>query len=125
MKTTNQLKANQTISCFLRLSAVCLFLLLSILPALAQTREEKLALANKTLDEGTALFQQGTAESFRSAREKFLTSAKLLKEAGEQGGEAVSLVGAGRISDNLGEKALALNYYDQALPIWRQPQILE
>ena len=50
---------------------------------------------------------------------------KLLKEAGEQGGEAVSLVGAGRISDNLGEKALALNYYDQALPIWRQPQILE
>ena len=125
MRTANQSKASQTISCYRRLSAVCLFLLISILPALAQTREEKLALANKTLDEGTALFQKGTAESFRSVREKFLTSAKLFKEAGEQGGEAVSLVGAGRISDNLGEKALALNYYDQALPIWGQPQILE
>ena len=75
--------------------------------------------ADKLLQEGTELFQQGTAESLRAALGKLEAARQLYHAAGDKGTEAVTLLGMGRINDLLGEKQQALDYYNQALPLSR------
>jgi CHAT domain-containing protein/tetratricopeptide (TPR) repeat protein len=75
--------------------------------------------AKIAIDEATKLLQQPKAENYRAAREKFLTASRLYKDIGEKSGEAQTLVGAGVISNNLGEKRVALEYYKQALPLFQ------
>jgi tetratricopeptide (TPR) repeat protein len=75
--------------------------------------------ADRLLNEGLELFQQGTAESLRAALEKLEAARQLYHAAGDKGTEAVTLLGIGRINDLLGEKQQALDYYNQALPLLR------
>ncbi|MGL4498032.1 MAG: tetratricopeptide repeat protein, partial [Planktothrix sp.] len=73
--------------------------------------------ADKLLQEGYQLFQQGTAESLRAALEKLEAARQLYHAAGDKEKEALTLMGIGRINDLLGEKQQALDYYNQALPL--------
>ncbi|EDZ92007.1 TPR repeat-containing protein [Limnospira maxima CS-328] len=75
--------------------------------------------ADRLLNEGVQLFQQGTAESLREALEKLQAARELYRAAGDKGNEAFTLVGMGRINDLLGEKQTALDYLNQALPLFR------
>ncbi len=75
--------------------------------------------ADRLLNEGFILFQQGTAESLREALEKWQAARELYRAARDKGNEAVTLLGMGRINDLLGEKQTALDYYNQALPLFR------
>ncbi|MEP6924092.1 MAG: CHAT domain-containing protein [Pyrinomonadaceae bacterium] len=104
----------------LMIAATAFLLILTLGAAIfAQTNEEKLAAANKTLGEAVALFQQETAESYRAAREKFRAAADLFATVGNKKGQAASFVFIGRISDNFGEKSAALENYNQALSLFR------
>jgi CHAT domain-containing protein/Tfp pilus assembly protein PilF len=96
-----------------------LLLWLMVLPLTAQTREEKVALARQTMDEAMVLYQKQDSASLESARKKFLTASRLLLENEEKNGGALSLVWAGTISNNLGQKRLALGYFNQALPLFQ------
>ena len=80
-----------------------------------QDKQLKKLQATAIFDEAFALFQQGTAESYRAARSNFLRARKIYQEIGAKDDEIKSLMGAGFISDNLSEKQAALEYYDQAL----------
>ena len=75
---------------------------------------------DRLLQEGLQLYRQGTAESLRAALEKWSAARQLYQAAGDTAGEAVMLLGMGRINDDLGDKQLALSYLNQALPLFRQ-----
>ncbi|MBE9226824.1 tetratricopeptide repeat protein [Phormidium sp. LEGE 05292] len=75
--------------------------------------------ADRLLQEGFQLFQQGTAESLRAGLEKWEAARQLYRAAGDKGKEALTLLLIGRINDDLGEKQQALDYYNQALPLTR------
>lgn len=94
-------------------------LFLSALPAIAQTHDEKLTVANRVAEEASTILKDGQSEKFESGREKFLTASRLYREIGEKDGEAGSLIGAGMISDKLKEKRTALDYFNQALILFR------
>ncbi|MCC3439613.1 MAG: hypothetical protein EAZ39_30785, partial [Oscillatoriales cyanobacterium] len=72
------------------------------------------AAAEKSLKEGLQLYQQGTAESLKGAIAKFEEALKLYREAGDRGGEAVTLNNIGKVYSDLGEKQKALEYYSQS-----------
>ncbi|WP_199246378.1 tetratricopeptide repeat protein [[Phormidium] sp. ETS-05] len=76
--------------------------------------------ADRLVQEGLRLFQQGTAESLRAALEKLSAARQLYHAAGNPAREALTLLGMGRINDDLGDKQQALSYYNQALPLFRQ-----
>ncbi|WP_226594354.1 CHAT domain-containing protein, partial [Microseira wollei] len=75
--------------------------------------------ADRLYQEGLQLFRQRTAESLRAALEKLEAARQLYRAARDKGNEAVTLLGMGRINDDLGEKQKALDYYNQALPLYR------
>ncbi|MDT9291216.1 MAG: tetratricopeptide repeat protein, partial [Limnospira sp. PMC 1295.21] len=75
--------------------------------------------ADRLLNEGFILFQQGTAESLREALEKWQAARELYRAAGDRGGEANTLNNIGGVYSDLGEKQTALDYYNQALPLYR------
>ncbi|MFK0732583.1 MAG: tetratricopeptide repeat protein, partial [Gloeotrichia echinulata HAB0833] len=77
------------------------------------------AAAEKLTQEGVQLFQQGTAESLRQAREKWLEALKLWQQVDDKTWQATTLTGIGSVYDLLGEKQEALKYYNQALPLFR------
>ena len=77
------------------------------------------AAAERAFKEGMQLYQQGTAQSLRKAIAKFEEALKLSREAGDNQGQAVSLVALGRVYDNLGENHKSLEYYSQSLPLFR------
>jgi CHAT domain-containing protein/tetratricopeptide (TPR) repeat protein len=77
------------------------------------------AAAEKLTQEGFKLFQKGTAESLRQAREKWLQALKLWQQIDDKTWQAITLVGIGRVYDSLGEKQEALKYLNQALPLTR------
>jgi CHAT domain-containing protein/Flp pilus assembly protein TadD len=78
------------------------------------------AAAERLFDEGFKLFKQGTAESLLQAIEKFKQALPLLRQVDDKKQEATTLLGIGRIYDDLGDKQQALNYYNQSLPLSRQ-----
>ncbi|MFM6206778.1 MAG: hypothetical protein ACKPEZ_15420, partial [Planktothrix sp.] len=65
--------------------------------------------ADRLLNEGLELFQQGTAESLRAALEKLEAARQLYRAAGDTGKQALTLLVIGRINDSLGEKQQALD----------------
>ncbi|OCQ97300.1 hypothetical protein BCD64_20840 [Nostoc sp. MBR 210] len=78
------------------------------------------AAAQQALSEGTELYKQGTAESLKQALEKLQIALPLWQKLGGKSEEALTLLGIGRIYDDLGEKQKALEFYNQALPLWRE-----
>jgi CHAT domain-containing protein/Flp pilus assembly protein TadD len=77
------------------------------------------AAAKRALTEGAQLYEQGTAESLRQAIAKFEEALKLCRAVGDNGGQAISLLGLGRVYLALGENQKALEYYSQSLPLFR------
>ncbi|MEG4280515.1 CHAT domain-containing protein [Microcoleus sp. MON1_C1] len=83
----------------------------------AQTNSSEAAA--KAFKEGLQLYQQGTAEAKRGAIVKWEEALKQYREAGNRGGEAVTLNNIGLVYSELGEKQKALEYYTQSLPLSR------
>ncbi|MBD2205124.1 CHAT domain-containing protein [Calothrix sp. FACHB-1219] len=83
------------------------------------TQDATRAAAMKATEEGFALYQQGTAESLRQAREKWQEALILWRKAGDKAWEALTLVSIGKVYDDLGEKHKALEYYNNVLPLIR------
>ncbi|MEG4252237.1 CHAT domain-containing tetratricopeptide repeat protein [Microcoleus sp. Pol10D4] len=83
----------------------------------AQTNRSEAAA--KALNEGTQLYNQGTAEALRGAIVKYEEALKLYREAGDNRWQALSLYGLGRVYSALGEQQKALEYYNQSLPLSR------
>ncbi|MBD2063839.1 CHAT domain-containing protein [Funiculus sociatus GB2-A5] len=77
------------------------------------------AAAGRAYKEGDQLYQQGTAESLRQAIAKLNEALPLYQAVGDKKGEAVTLLGIGKIYDALGEKQKALEFYNQSLPLSR------
>ncbi|MEH2348206.1 MAG: tetratricopeptide repeat protein [Nostoc sp.] len=77
------------------------------------------AAAERVSQEGTQLYQQGTAESLRQAIGKWQEALKLWQQVDDKRWEALTLLSIGRVYSSLGEKQEALKYYNQALPIFR------
>ena len=75
--------------------------------------------AERLLEEGQALYQQGSAESLRQAIQKWQEARLLYRAVGDRGGEATTLSNIGAVYDTLGEKQKALDFYNQALPLRR------
>jgi CHAT domain-containing protein/Flp pilus assembly protein TadD len=77
------------------------------------------AAAERAYQEGMQLFKQGTAESLRQAITKWEEALSLYQAVGDKKWEAVTLLGIGRVYNDLGEKQKALEYYNQSLPLSR------
>ena len=75
--------------------------------------------AERLFKEGMTLYQQGSAESLRQAIQKWQEARLLYRAVGDRRVEAFTLTGIGRVYDALGEKQKALDFYNQALPIYR------
>jgi tetratricopeptide (TPR) repeat protein len=88
---------------------------LSVFPSDEVTR----AAAKRALQEGAQLFKQGTAESLRQAIAKWEEALPLYRAVGDKKGEAVILLGIGRVYSDLGQKQKALSFYNQALLLRR------
>jgi CHAT domain-containing protein/tetratricopeptide (TPR) repeat protein len=76
--------------------------------------------AERLYNQGVELFQQGTAESKKQAIVVLEKALQLFQQAGNLEGQALSLLGLGRIYSDLGDKRQALSYYNQSLPLQRQ-----
>ncbi|MBD2212108.1 CHAT domain-containing protein [Nostoc linckia FACHB-104] len=83
------------------------------------TQDATRTAAQKALNEGAQLYKQGTAESLRQAIEKWQEALVLWRKVGDKQFEAITLLGIGRIYDDLGEKPKALENYSNALPLLR------
>ncbi|WP_445243518.1 MULTISPECIES: CHAT domain-containing protein [unclassified Microcoleus] len=75
--------------------------------------------AEKAFKEGLQLYQQGTAQAKRTAIVKWEEALKLYRQAGDNRGQALSLLGLGRVYSDFGENQKALEYYSQSLPLFR------
>ena len=85
-----------------------------------KSQVEKLAESERLLQQGLKLYQQGTLESLREAISKLKQATPLLQELGNRRGAAITLLSIGDIYSLLGEKQQALDYYNQALYIFRE-----
>ena len=85
----------------------------------ATSSQANRAAAKRLFDEGFQLYKQGTAESLRQARAKFVEALKLWQQVDDKAGQALALVGIGSVYSDLGEKQKALESYNQALPLIR------
>ena len=83
----------------------------------AQTNSSEAAAT--VFEEGLQLYEQGTVEAKRSAIVKFEQTLKLSREAGDNRGQALSLVGIGKIYLDFGEEQKALEYLSQSLPFFQ------
>lgn len=93
-------------------------LLLSFFAVFAQP--EKLAQAHNAYNSANKLLDDQTAESFQKAFAEFQKANRLYTEVGNQIGVGKSLVGMGFATDALGKKTEALEFYQQAVPIFRR-----
>ncbi|MEG4630388.1 tetratricopeptide repeat protein [Microcoleus sp. AR_TQ3_B6] len=75
--------------------------------------------ADKVYKEGLQLYQQETAEALKGAIVKLEEALKLYRQAGDNRGQALSLLGLAKIYSDLGEKQKALEYYSQSLSLSR------
>ncbi|MFW9262397.1 tetratricopeptide repeat protein [Nostoc sp. CALU 546] len=83
------------------------------------TQDATRAAAQRAFDQGVELYQQGTADSLQQAIKKWEEALSLYRLVDDKKGEAISLLGIGRIYDALGEKEKVLSYYNQALLLYR------
>lgn len=105
------------------ITAAMLFLIMTLIitrPIYGQTKEEKIAAANKLVDEASVLRQKGTIELLRAAREKLNEAMEIYHSVGDRRGDASGFYNLGGMSAELGENQKALDYYNQSLPVLRQ-----
>jgi CHAT domain-containing protein len=75
--------------------------------------------ADRLFQEGLQLFEQGSAASLQQALPVLEQARQLYQAAGNSQGEAVALLGLGRVSDVLGELQQGLEFYTQALSLFQ------
>ncbi|MGH9843441.1 MAG: CHAT domain-containing protein [Blastocatellia bacterium] len=75
--------------------------------------------AEQAFRAGEQLSRQATAESSRSAIEKYEEALRFWQTTGDQRGAALALTRLGLTYDGLKEKQKALDHYQQALAFWR------
>jgi tetratricopeptide (TPR) repeat protein len=85
----------------------------------ATSQDATRAAAERALQEGMRLYQQGTVESLRGAIAKLEEARSLYRVVGDRAGEALTLLGIGKIYSDLGEQQKALEFYNQSLPLSR------
>jgi len=68
---------------------------------------------------GAQLQSERTAESRRKAIERYGEALRLMREAGDRRGEAMTLTNMGTVYNLLGEPKKALEHIEQALTAWR------
>jgi CHAT domain-containing protein/Tfp pilus assembly protein PilF len=73
--------------------------------------------AERMFFEAVQLQEQGSADSLRSAIQKYLASLPLWRTAGDRYEEALTQDSIGTVYSALGEMQKALDYYNQALPL--------
>jgi CHAT domain-containing protein len=88
----------------------------AIAPVVAQKQADE---AQQVYDEGYRLFQKGDAESLRQAIGQFENALKLSHQSYNRPLQALSLLSLGLIYANLGQLQKALEFDNQALPIFR------
>ena len=76
--------------------------------------------AEQLFQEGVQLFQQGTRESLRAALVKFERSLSLWRAIADRQGEAIALLGIGRVYAQLRDVSQALDYLDRALSLLQE-----
>jgi tetratricopeptide (TPR) repeat protein len=89
--------------------------LLKIAQSPAATKEN----AERVFNEGMRLYNQGSAESLQQAIQKWQEALSLYRVVNDKKNEANTLFWIGLVYDDLGEKQKALDFYNQALPIYR------
>jgi CHAT domain-containing protein/Tfp pilus assembly protein PilF len=75
--------------------------------------------AERSYFAGAQLQGERTSESRRKAIERYGEALRLMREAGDRRGEAMTLTNIGTIYHLLSEPQKALDHSDQALPVWR------
>jgi CHAT domain-containing protein/tetratricopeptide (TPR) repeat protein len=85
----------------------------------SQQRLAEASSGQATFDEGVQLYQQKTAESLRAAIVKFEEAVQLFRAEKNPAGQAMTLLGIGRVYSALGETQKALDPYAQALSLLR------
>ena len=106
---------------FIRRSLL-LLLTLSLLtaPLAAQTDQATTrATAERLLNEGLQLRDEGSKDSLQQAIKKFAQAQPLFHALNDGSHEALTFLAIGSIYEPLGEKQKALDNYNQALPIFR------
>lgn len=86
--------------------------------ASAQTKQETLALAEKTFNDAVSVSQENKADTSPLALQKFQEARALYHQAGEQRGEANALRGVGLSYLRLHKRDEAISSYKQALGIF-------
>jgi len=87
------------------------------------TPDESRSAAKKLWDEAEDMRATGVIESLRAAMSKYENALRLLRSAGkaaEPGEIAYTLNQLAAVADSLGDRRQAINYYKQALPLWRE-----
>jgi CHAT domain-containing protein/tetratricopeptide (TPR) repeat protein len=74
---------------------------------------------DRALNEGMRLFREGSKESLVAAISQFEIALQLSRAKGDRSGQALSLLGLGRICVASGDQLKALKYYNQALTLYR------
>ncbi|HEU4832988.1 MAG TPA: CHAT domain-containing tetratricopeptide repeat protein, partial [Pyrinomonadaceae bacterium] len=75
--------------------------------------------AERSYNAGAQLQAERTAESRRKAIEKYGEALRLMREAGDRRGEAMTLTNMGNVYNALSQPQKALEYINQALTVWR------
>jgi CHAT domain-containing protein/Tfp pilus assembly protein PilF len=86
---------------------------------IAGPKELSRVAAQRAYAEGEKFRSEETAESYRRAIDKYEKAYSLRREADDRHGEGIALVALGEVYFLLGERQKALEYYNNALPIWR------
>jgi len=75
--------------------------------------------AERSYFAGAQLQSERTAESRRKAIERYVEALRLMRDAGDRRGEAMTLTNMGTVYNLLGEPKKALEHINQALTVWR------
>src|ERR1044072_8837070 len=85
----------------------------------ATDADRKRVAAERSYVAGAKLQSKRTGDAWRKAVEQYGETLRLMREAGDQRGEAMTLTNVGTIYNFLGEPQKALENLNQALTVWR------
>jgi CHAT domain-containing protein/Tfp pilus assembly protein PilF len=84
----------------------------------ATEADRKRVAAERAYFAGTKLLKERTTESRRKAIDQYGEALRLMREAGDRRGEAMTLTNIGMVHNQLNELQKALDNLDQALSVW-------
>ncbi|MBC7910475.1 MAG: tetratricopeptide repeat protein, partial [Pyrinomonadaceae bacterium] len=129
--TSRQTMREGRTACYLKLVLATLLLILtgtnhltlaqqSAVPETPAPQDEKHLAAEKLVTEAEQLYAKGTAESRRTAIEKYQEAVALFHVTGHKKEEADALSNIGAIYNSLSEMQKAIEFFQQSLPLRRE-----